>query len=1014
MKARVFFVLFLIIGSGIFCSVWANISDSHLQKDLGEEVNVKNREDKPSLTAHDYRTINNNETPDESSREFLRQERIASRHVFQRTSDGASTRIDLLAEDFATGVLPVGWQNTVLGDPDYAWVFTPGFAFIDSDGAGEGHHLAASLTTPAISCISADEVYLQLSHWFYRGSGAWINDGKIQVSTDGLNWADAYVFQYDQGSSDYPTIQYDLSLWASNQPVVYIRFVYDDLGNWAYFWDINSVRVTDTDETDPPPPGILWSQMNLAGSGAASSQEFEPAYSNYTCQGADDFIVTDGPWTIGIVKFHGVYWNGTGPADAINIFFYSNNNGQPGNLLTSLSNLPYTNDNGLFSVSLPNPAPTFSNGQYWISIQGRMDYTIGGQFGWNRNALPQIENELYWQNPGGGFGPTTWTPGSTQWPHILERDFAFQLEAPPVDPDLTVIPPLVDFGTTALNSSKMREMTLTNTGGGSLQVSSISLSVAGNVFSLTGLPAIPFTLASGISQTFYINYSPSTNQEDFCNIVVSDDRTITEIPLTGIGGIFGENFDGLAFPPNNWSVTQLGTGNVWVRFSPGALNTGGGAFQDYNSENNVNSWLVSQQISVPIINDGGLLLNFFERNSWMDWYGFSGVYISSGNGTPGHADFEMIYESSEAHDSWTETTLDVTQYAGETIYVAFVYSGLDAHSWWIDQVEMYSAAFHTLTILDPMGPGDVWPEPGVYNIAEGSVVDLLASPILSFQGWTTGEVEDATSLVTTITMYQDQIVQAAFSYQHDLLWHQFNVGNDAVSSVLDSASGVNYEVADNFSGLEAEVSKIVVHGISLTHDGTGWVEWTPGPTEPFTVNFYSGPSNPPNWSNPLYTEAIVGEMTYIDQVWAISEGWVSAKINVDAGAGGWFLLLSSLIGNDSVCYQHGADPDLIGYDVLLELWSPSQVTELAAPVVEIIVNANGNAVLSWEPIPEAQSYYIYSAENPVSEQWGAYISHQAETAFVDLDDSGQNMRFYKVVASTNQPPRLNDLSPAAR
>jgi hypothetical protein len=44
---------------------------------------------------------------------------------------------------------------------------------------------------------------------------------------------------------------------------------------------------------------ILYSQLEPRAGSGAPDQEFEAAYSAYDCEGADDFVVTDGLWSIG-------------------------------------------------------------------------------------------------------------------------------------------------------------------------------------------------------------------------------------------------------------------------------------------------------------------------------------------------------------------------------------------------------------------------------------------------------------------------------------------------------------------------------------------------------------------------------------------------------------------------------------------------------------------------------------------------------------------------------------------
>ena len=55
-----------------------------------------------------------------------------------------------------------------------------------------------------------------------------------------------------------------------------------------------------------------------------------------------------------------------------------------------------------FSITLTSPA-VLAPGTYWVSVQTRMDLTVGGQWGWTDRTV-QSNNPAAWQNPGGGFG----------------------------------------------------------------------------------------------------------------------------------------------------------------------------------------------------------------------------------------------------------------------------------------------------------------------------------------------------------------------------------------------------------------------------------------------------------------------------------------------------------------------------------------------------------------------------------------------------------------------------------
>ncbi len=67
--------------------------------------------------------------------------------------------------------------------------------------------------------------------------------GQIRISTDGNSWEVAYEFSETIGSSSYPLFEYDITDWAAGESEVYIQFLYDDAGDWAWWWEIDNVLV---------------------------------------------------------------------------------------------------------------------------------------------------------------------------------------------------------------------------------------------------------------------------------------------------------------------------------------------------------------------------------------------------------------------------------------------------------------------------------------------------------------------------------------------------------------------------------------------------------------------------------------------------------------------------------------------------------------------------------------------------------------------------------------------------
>ena len=173
------------------------------------------------------------------------------------------------------------------------------------------------------------------------------------------------------------------------------------------------------------------------------------------------------------------------------------------------------------------------------------------------------------------------------------------------------------------------------------------------------------------------NFSVSGNDLTVSIILVAvDDNAVTTFP-------FAEGFDVDDVPPGNWSHYFSADAGNW-QYTSDIVNSGDGAvFHDFTAAGQpADSWLVSPQLIIDA--ESELLLKFFERNSLMNDYTYSGVKISTGSGNPIHEEFEQVYESSENLGNYTERVIDLSDFAGEVIYIAFHYQGENGHQWYVD------------------------------------------------------------------------------------------------------------------------------------------------------------------------------------------------------------------------------------------------------------------------------------------------------------------------------------------
>src|SRR5581483_3202361 len=113
-------------------------------------------------------------------------------------------------------------------------------------------------------------------------------------------------------------------------------------------------------------------------------------------------------WNVESVDADGVYFNGAGPADSFNVFFYTDSGGLPATQVFAATAQPYSQAGTTFTVNLSPPA-VLSAGTYWVEVQGNTTFATEGQWGWSDRTVLS-NGPAVWQNPGGGFGVCpSWT-----------------------------------------------------------------------------------------------------------------------------------------------------------------------------------------------------------------------------------------------------------------------------------------------------------------------------------------------------------------------------------------------------------------------------------------------------------------------------------------------------------------------------------------------------------------------------------------------------------------------------
>ena len=219
--------------------------------------------------------------------------------------------------------------------------------------------------------------------------------------------------------------------------------------------------------------------------------------------------------------------------------------------------------------------------------------------------------------------------------------------------------------------------------------------------------------------------------------------------------VINEGFE-TSVPPTGWLQYAVTGTNSWEQ-STERVHSGTYAakFNDWNVDNDV--WLITSAADLSGMTTPDL--KYWENVNYGSYADSHNVKISTdytGSGDPNNASWTLLRDVIGTEDTWVEITIDLTAYAGQTVYVAWQYTGNFASEWWIDDVLIGEADPYVVDVTK-ITPDAVIVEGSSYNYFieienEGSNNDTYD---LSTTGgsWTyTIRDKDDTGNITTIAI----------------------------------------------------------------------------------------------------------------------------------------------------------------------------------------------------------------------------------------------------------------------
>ena len=230
------------------------------------------------------------------------------------------------------------------------------------------------------------------------------------------------------------------------------------------------------------------------------------------------------------------------------------------------------------------------------------------------------------------------------------------------------------------------------------------------------------------------------------------------------------------------------------------------------------SWAISRPLHFDV--DMFYTLRYWNKISGLSINDHSGIYVADNTGhTPVPTDFVPLFENDGNTSDWAENEINLNDYAGHDIYLAFGYEGYD-HDWLIDSITLESRiAEYTIEAVSDHPAWGYVVGGGTYQVHDTIQIEAIPYEGFAFNKWDDDCIDNPRTIIVT----EDHTYTAHFGIQQCLI-----------------KTDVTPEGAGTVEGGGIYDYGTVIHLMARANIGHQFEQWSDGAIEnPRTVNVIS-------------------------------------------------------------------------------------------------------------------------------------------------------------------------------